>query len=188
MLERLEDNDFNNLPSEVINERWFGYSGATDSEITAAESRLEMTLPPSYKGFLRVSNGWRGSDKDFSRVNNSWRAVDMYLSQLLPIQNVDWLSTTEPTLYDDWMSGWESEDPTSPVSDKEYFVYGDEQDSASLRNEYLQTALEIGNNKDNGNLLLNPQIVFEDRELEAWMFSPLIPGAIRYKSLRINDR
>ncbi|MFD8203865.1 SMI1/KNR4 family protein [Streptomyces sp. NPDC059701] len=33
---------------------------ATREEIAAAEERLGTRLPPSYRGFLEVSNGWRG--------------------------------------------------------------------------------------------------------------------------------
>lgn len=48
LLERLEDNDFNNLPSEVINERWFGYSGATDS------IKMFLNFPNALMIFLKV--------------------------------------------------------------------------------------------------------------------------------------
>ena len=51
--------EYGELPSEVIASGWLGYPGATDDEIARAEARLGAPLPPSYRAFLRVSNGWR---------------------------------------------------------------------------------------------------------------------------------
>ena len=171
LLERLEDEDFNHLPLIAINERWLGCPGATNAEIAAAEARLGITFPPSYKDFLRVSNGLQ--------------EVSRFIINPLPIQQVDWLSTREPDLYDAWM---EQGDPSIPkreyVPDEEYFVYGDEQSCEFIRDEYLQTALEIGVDEDNDSLLLNPQIIFEDKEWEAWLFAAWMAGAIRCKSFR----
>ena len=46
------------LPAEVVASGWLGYPGATPAEIERAESRLGVRLPPSYRTFLTVSNGW----------------------------------------------------------------------------------------------------------------------------------
>lgn len=45
------------IPSEVIQSGWLGYLGATEKQITQAEARLKTTLPPSYREFLKVTNG-----------------------------------------------------------------------------------------------------------------------------------
>lgn len=37
---------------------WLGEPGATDAEITVAEQRLGMRLPPSYRAFLKQTNGF----------------------------------------------------------------------------------------------------------------------------------
>jgi SMI1-KNR4 cell-wall len=47
------------MPPEVIRAGWLGYPGATETQIAQAEARLETMLPPSYRAFLQVSNGWR---------------------------------------------------------------------------------------------------------------------------------
>ncbi|SHH96511.1 SMI1/KNR4 family protein [Streptomyces sp. 3214.6] len=40
-------------------ERWLGFEGADEALIVAAEERLGCRLPPSYRAFLEVSDGWR---------------------------------------------------------------------------------------------------------------------------------
>ena len=38
---------------------WLGFPGASEGQLQAAEARLGRRLPPSYRSFLQVSNGWR---------------------------------------------------------------------------------------------------------------------------------
>ncbi|MFI7503620.1 SMI1/KNR4 family protein [Streptomyces sp. NPDC049687] len=42
-----------------LRERWLGFAGADEARIAAAEERLGCRLPPSYRAFLEVSDGWR---------------------------------------------------------------------------------------------------------------------------------
>jgi hypothetical protein len=170
LLERLEDNEFTSLPKEVVDARWLGYPIATDAEIAVAEARLETTLPPSYRNFLAVSNGWQ--------------KLDVLIEKLWSIEEVQWLASSNQELIDAWLTGVETVGGAIWVSDEEYYIYGDQQDSTSLRNEYLQTALDIGGNPEQGLVLLNPQVVFENGEWEAWFFANWLPGAQRYKSFR----
>ncbi|MER5431230.1 SMI1/KNR4 family protein [Streptomyces sp. NPDC002588] len=44
---------------QAVRERWLGFGGADESRIAAAEERLGCRLPPSYRTFLEVSDGWR---------------------------------------------------------------------------------------------------------------------------------
>jgi len=46
------------LTAEQIEKRWLGEPPATEEQIVAAEERLGIRLPPSYRAFLKVSNGW----------------------------------------------------------------------------------------------------------------------------------
>jgi len=46
------------LPESALQTGWLGAAGATDDEIAALESRLGLALPPSYRSFLKTSNGW----------------------------------------------------------------------------------------------------------------------------------
>lgn len=39
--------------------RWLGFSPASEERIAAMEERLGRRMPPSYRGFLQVSDGWR---------------------------------------------------------------------------------------------------------------------------------
>jgi len=168
LLARLEYSELTNFPSEIINTKWLGYPGATDTEISTVEARLETTLPPSYRNFLAASNGWQ--------------KLDIMIDRLLSNQEIDWLASKNQEFIDGWMTGIEIGGDYTPVPDEEYFVYGDEQDSTLIRNEYLQTALEIDGDLNQGLLLLNPQIVSENGEWEAWFFANWLPGAHRYRS------
>lgn len=42
----------------MIASGWLGFPGAGEEEIAALEDRLGTRLPPSYRSFLRASNGF----------------------------------------------------------------------------------------------------------------------------------
>lgn len=170
LLERLEDIELESLSPETVEMRWLGYEGATDVEISDAEVYLEATFSPSYRSFLAVSNGWH--------------KLDDFINRLWSTHEIEWLTKKNQELIDAWLTGIAMEGEPLSVPAEEYFIYGDEQDTTLLRNEYLQTALEIGGNSKQGLLLLNPQVTFEDGEWEAWYFAPWLPGAQRYRSFR----
>ncbi|MFF4656596.1 SMI1/KNR4 family protein [Streptomyces sp. NPDC001381] len=44
---------------EALRERWLGSPGADEARMAAVEERLGCRLPPSYRAFLEVSDGWR---------------------------------------------------------------------------------------------------------------------------------
>lgn len=46
------------LTSALRERGWLGFDGASEAQIAAAEKRLGVALPPSYKTFLRTSNGF----------------------------------------------------------------------------------------------------------------------------------
>jgi hypothetical protein len=155
------------FPPEAIESGWLGVPGATEDEIAAAEARLGTTLPPSYRAFLRVSNGWR--------------TTTGFAGRLRPVEEIGWLADEAQELIDAWVMGkqWLGGDPPA-ISDDEYLVYG-ENAIQPLRSEYLQTALAISDDRD-GRVLLNPQTVTPGGEWEAWFFAPWVPGADRYRS------
>lgn len=131
---------------------------ATNIEIEALEKRLGKTLPPSYRNFLLYSNGWL--------VMNSF-------SELYDTEEIDWLRVQQEdlTCWDDY-----------PISDEQYFYYGSYQSPSNIRNRYLKTALQISNYQDGYVYLLNPEIIDERGEWEAWDFGTKISGAYRYRS------
>lgn len=151
---------------------WLGYDGATEEQIIRAELRLAVTLPPSYRTFLKASNGWR--------------FVDSVISKLWSIEEIEWFTMRHHDWIDQWMEGVVAYLPgTWSVSDEDYFVYGDKQDGTlTFRDQYLQAALEISpNDPDTSAIyLLNPKILTPEGEWEAWFFANWLPGAYRYRS------
>lgn len=141
---------------------WLGFAPANAAEIAAAENRLGVRFPPSYRAFLAVSNGWRTTGPFIDRL---WSSTE-----------VDWFSVRNQ----DWIDIW-TEDPM-PVSDEEYATYGDRQDAGAIRTEYLPTMLEVSDVGDAAVILLNPQVVTPEGEWEAWFFASWIPGAYRFRS------
>jgi hypothetical protein len=94
-------------------------------------------------------------------------------------EEIDWFATNKQ----DWIDAWHSSHQGLPsVPDEKYFIYGDEQDCIYLRTEYMQTALAISSDCDGYIYLLNPQVVNENGEWEAWDFGHKLPGANRYRS------
>ncbi|NEQ45574.1 MAG: hypothetical protein F6K00_19340 [Leptolyngbya sp. SIOISBB] len=58
--------------------------GAAVEEIAAAEDRLGIQLPPSYKAFLRVSKGF------------GWQSESAQVGALLSTNKIEWLSSYDP--------------------------------------------------------------------------------------------
>jgi hypothetical protein len=143
---------------------WLGYEGASEEEIANTERRLNTSLPPSYKEFLKVSNGFK--------------QLNCFVWNILPVDKIDWLEKFEPTLFD--LYSTEFKDAFNPT-DEEYFVYGEKQKSTDFRSEYLINSLAVSEWGDAAMLLLNPKVKFGD-EWEAWMFATWHLGPIRYKS------
>ncbi|HEX2913279.1 MAG TPA: HEAT repeat domain-containing protein [Chloroflexia bacterium] len=159
----LGSNDLQEEPaSEAIETGWLGAPGASEAELVELETRLGVTLPPSYRAFLKVSNGW-------GQLTN-------FIYKLWSSREVDWFRVRNQ----DWIDAW-SADPY-PVPDEEYFVYGEEQNVVNVRTEYLASALEISDLGDSAIYLLNPEVVTPEGEWEAWFFANWLPGMRRYRS------
>jgi hypothetical protein len=162
------------LPPETIRSRWLGNPPATESQIVQAEQRLGVRLPPSYREFLQVTNGWATVGELTARL---WSTAEL---DWFRIGNRDWI--------DYWLEGVqhgaETYGTSLEVPDEVYFQYGDEQLPASMRDEYLETALQISDVVDSAVYLLNPQVIAPDGEWEAWFFATWLPGARRDPSFR----
>lgn len=162
----MEDWRRQHIPSDILASGWLGYPGADEAQIVETETRLGIQLPPSYRAFLQVSNGWRPSD---------WTEL-----QLWSIGEIDWFRTR----HSDWIDCWQPYTDERPsVPDDLYFVYGEAQDPVHLRREYLETALEISSDSGDGDIyLLIPEVIDGNGEWEAWHFGNKLPGAYRYRS------
>jgi hypothetical protein len=66
--------------------RWLGYAPAREKAVTAAEERLGVRLPPSYRGFLLASNGWRN--------------ISVLLDELRTVDGIGWVTETDLELWD----------------------------------------------------------------------------------------
>ncbi|MBW4510359.1 MAG: SMI1/KNR4 family protein [Scytonematopsis contorta HA4267-MV1] len=151
------------LSPEIFQSRYFSYPCATEEQIVSAEARLGVTFPYSYREFLKVTNGFRCPNGLI----------------LLSTEEVDWFCVNHQMWIDIWTENIED---TPSVSDELYFNYWQEQSCCDLRKEYMQTAIQISNTFDGFIYLLNPQVVTNDGEWEAWDFGNKYPGAKRYKS------
>ncbi|TWG00677.1 SMI1/KNR4 family protein SUKH-1 [Kitasatospora viridis] len=153
------------FPADIRAARWLGTAGAGSDEIAELEERLGVRLPPSYRQFLRTSNGWLDTTGGIKR--------------LLPTREVGWTGDIDPEL----VSSWVGSAGSFEVPDEEYFVYGDEQDPCLMRAEYLPDTLKISHTHDATDVyLLNPHVVTPDGEWEAWYLAHWLPGATRYRS------
>lgn len=179
LLNSISDKQKDELPPEVIETCWFGYSGATEEQIVHAETRLGTTLPPSYREFLKVSNGWRQTTP--------------FIYKLWSTEEIEWFSVKHQAWIDAFVARYKHNHHlnsldfslrTPSIPDEEYFVYGNEQDCSKLRIEYLQTALEISDKGDSTIYLLNPQASADNGEWEAWFFGDWLPGCDRYRSFQ----
>jgi cell wall assembly regulator SMI1 len=157
------------LPPEVIASGWLGYPGANDKQIAQAERRLGVSLPPSYREFLKTTN-W-------------WRMTSPSIDKLWSVEEVEWFAVRHQGWIDAWIEGARQYGGNLlPIADEEYFVYGEGQIEYLVRPEYLQTALEISDRGDSAIYLLNPQVCTVDGEWEAWFFANWLAGAARYRS------
>jgi hypothetical protein len=137
--------------------------GATEEEVAHHEERLGRRLPPSYREFVQVANGWGGIH-----------------FPLLHLCKLGWTRDVDPELGEIWAP--EPDETLPTVSDKDYFVYGRGQDCVHLRREYMPDTLRIAKYVEGQTFMLNPHVVTPDGEWEAWDFATWYPGAVRYRS------
>lgn len=155
------------LPAEVRASRWLGYPGATEGQLAAAEARLGCALPPSYRTFLSITNGWRQTSP--------------FIYEVWSTEQIDWLPRSDPEFIAAWMEGERQYGPLV-IPDEDYFVYGEEQYAHNMRNEYLNTALQISGWGDAAFYLLNPLVITPEGEWEAWFLATWVAGANRYRT------
>jgi hypothetical protein len=166
---RTLNRDLAPLDKEAVELGYLGYSGASQEEIDVSERRLGVKLPPSYKEFLVVTNGWRQV------------AMDAESGRMFRVSEIGWFRDLYPDSLEGWLLG--SRGMPDP-SDDQYFRYGSDQDSITVRNRYLKEALAISQQVDAAVYLLNPRVVGPEGEWEAWFFGYSLPGANRYRSFK----
>ncbi len=183
ILESMTEEQLSSLPADVIATGWLGYPGATEQQLAQVEAQLRMPLPPSYREFLKVSNGWRQTTPFIHKL---WSTEGIALFASRHLKWIEAFTETHEGDYLNFDQAQELDDFWEPlsVSDDEYFTYGEEQDCSQVRVEYLKTAIEISDVGESAIYLLNPQVVTEEGEWEAWFFADWLPGADRYRSFQ----
>jgi hypothetical protein len=157
------------IPANLIGEGWLGLPGASPAQIWEAENRLRLKLPPSYRQFLIVANGWRFTTPLVGMLLSVERVEPFHLKY------PSWVAAYLPNPYV----------PSAPEpTDDEYFAYGDEQLPPNIRVEYLPRCLAISEDRDGALYLLNPVVQTADGEWEAWLFADWLAGANRYRSFQ----
>lgn len=186
ILASMEDEEKQRLPPEVLESGWLGYPGATEAQIARVEARLQIILPPSYREFLQVTNGWRQTAKRADTFNHRlWSTEDI---DQFAVRHPQWVKSfseqteTVDTTFGDEFQEWDDQWQCVGVPEHEYFVYGEEQDPRKLRFEYLKTAIEISDVGFDSIYLLNPQVITSEGEWEAWFLADYLSGADRYCS------
>jgi len=145
-----------------IERRSMAFEPADISSIEEKEKKLGIKLPPSYKDFLLVSNGFK--------------IISPFLDNLFSIEKIDWARNLE----EKWSIDMFNED-SAEVSDEEYFYYEDDQDSLLSRTSYIPESLKVSEWYDGMCVFLNPFVKFGD-EWEVLEYATWFPGVQRYKS------
>jgi hypothetical protein len=177
LLRRVKESGEFEIPPDVLESNWLGFPGATESQLQRAEARLGAKLPPSYRGFLKTTNGWRQIEDE----------PPASAGHFLSAEEINWFPISQSEWFNAWMIGAElvkAKYGSRVVPDEEYFVYGPGQHCCDMRDEYLETALAISEKGDAAICLLNPKIVTAEGEWEAWFFASWHAGAVRYRSFR----
>ena len=150
-----------NLPIDAVASKWLGFEGATEAQIAAAEVRLGVGLPPSYRGFLKVSNGWRHTGT--------------YIQRILPVEDIYWLrDTTDESLLDhaELYIQQMSAVPFNPEYDQVNYAH------------FKDTLVIAEPTEEQELFLLNPQAKSTEGEWQAWTFAHWIPGVEAYDSFQ----
>lgn len=158
--EQLADSDIAaDVPDHKIAAGWLGEQGATEEEITSAEQRLGTQLPPSYRAFLSESNGFDD--------------IGPFIYRLYNTSEIDWFRVRNQ----DWIDAYQNGRDISP---EEHLA--NPQDCVRFRTAYLSSCLQISEEGSSAVALLNPEVINDEGEWEAWFFANWNPGAERYPS------
>lgn len=86
---------------EPVTDDWLGFPPASAEQVAAAEERLGCVLPPSFREFLLVTDGWRDAGS--------------FVSQLRGTGDLGWLRDLDP-MWGEIYDGLYDERRTTPMS------------------------------------------------------------------------
>lgn len=154
----------NDLTQLALSTGWCGSSPAFENEILESEMRLGLALPPSYRSFLSISNGW----SPFST----------FVKRLLPVQEIERFGIAKPDRLAAILD-WQEDD----ISDSDYLDYENPRHRQAIRPRYYADSILASEGWGGGELvLLNPNIITADGEWETIFFANWIPGNRRYRT------
>jgi hypothetical protein len=134
-----------------------------EDEIQAAENRLGLRLPASYRAHLLASASLPGNHQ----------------LTLLPVGEIDRFARREAEWLAGWMDGYRSvPGPSTPTG----LLPDDPNDPATVPAEQLGDTVVVSTTADMRVLLINPGSIDATGEWEAWDFATWYPGAYRYRS------
>ena len=165
----LQSEDFEDeLTPEAGSSGWCGLPPASEEEVLEVEMRLGLTLPPSYRSFLAVSNGWR--------------PFDNLIERLMTVLEIGYYREIDPEDVAMTQKYFQEND----ISDIDYLDYDNPAHCEALRHRYYPTSVLIGKGwgVESERILLNPSIVSPNGEWEVIYFANWIPGNRRYRSFR----
>lgn len=159
------------IAEKALSSRWCGQRPASESEILRAEARLGLKLPPSYRSFLSVSNGW-------SPFNS-------FVTRLLPVQEIDRYRILDPNGFASFERARELyPDDAYSVSDEVYLDYETPAHNVAVRNQYYADSLLVSERLETELVLLNPFVISASGEWETIFSAHWIPGNERFRSFR----
>ena len=132
-------------------------------EISAAEARLGVRLPPSYRACRTNGDNLPGE--------HDLRLLDLSSMYRFARREPDWLEA--------WMEGART---VAEAPDFDGGLPNDPADPATMPLEQLADTIVISTTDDMRMLLLNPSVTDAAGEWEAWDFATWYPGAYRYRS------
>ena len=151
-----------------------------------------MSLPPSYRAFLGVSNGaWAQAGWGVAGLPDPVQGSQPEQAfGFLDAARVGWFRDREPEYVEIWgytdYGGFEDEVPhygfRRHVPERDYLDHEREQDCIHAKAGHVRYALQVSGDVDGYTILLNPLVVDQHGEWEAWDFGSKLPGANRYRS------
>ncbi len=154
--------------------KWLGFPGASEAQLAEAEGRLDVSLPPDYRQFLQVSNGWR-----------AFGGYPCGLAQACAIEQVCWLKDhpRDYSIFDGYVETVQEHYAAEVLGEDEYFNYDyhDSRHYHSFREDHMRASLRIGGFDGNEILVLNPLATTPADEWEAWTYHHE-EGVTRYPS------
>jgi HEAT repeat protein len=153
--------------------------GAAVAEVEALEARLGTRLPPSYRAFLLRSDG--------AAAQPGWGLTEGGLG-LLDCAQVGWFRDRERSYVDIWSDLDLEVTPDGLHSgfhglpEAGYLDHARRPDSVAHKTGHVRYALQISSDFDGYTVLLNPLVVDQYGEWEAWDFGSKLPGAARHRS------